>query len=89
MTITPDELKQIIREVLVEETNSNNKPDQNNNRFYTRDEACELLHISKSTLDNYVQRKFINCSRVGHRVLLTQKDINDALAKNRNFNSYE
>ena len=31
--------------------------------------------------------KFINCSRVGHRVLFTQDDINEALAKNKKPNS--
>ncbi len=88
MTITPDELKQIVREV-IEETNSKNETSQVDNRLYTRYQTCELLHISLSTLDTYVRKKAINCSWVGNRILFTQEDINKALAKNRNINSYE
>ena len=81
-TITPDELKQIVREALLETTTvKNDAPVELKN--YTRYETCEILHISLSTLDTYVKKGAITCSRVGKRVLFTQEDIDKALAKNR------
>ena len=42
MTITPDELKQMIREVLLEtKTDLNDAPAEM--KYYTRQETCELL----------------------------------------------
>ena len=83
MTITPDELKQIVREAVLETmTVKNETPVEM--KLYTRYETCEILHISLSTLDTYVKKGAINCSRVGKRVLFTQDDIDKALAKNRN-----
>lgn len=83
MTITPDEFKQLVREVVLEtKTVKNDAPVEMIN--YTRKETCEILHISLSTLDTYVKKGAINCSRVGKRVLFTQDDIDKALAKNRN-----
>ena len=83
MTITPDELKNMIREVLLE-TNTDKNDAPVKVRYYTRKEACELLHISLSTLDTYIKKGVISCSRVGKRVLFTQDDIDKALGKNRN-----
>ena len=83
MTITPDELKQIVREAVLETmTVKNDKPAEM--KYYTRHETCELLHISLSTLDTYVKKGAITCSRLGTRVRFTQDDIDKALAKNRN-----
>ena len=82
MTITPDELKQIVREAVLETLIvKNDTPDEM--KFYTRHEACEILKISLSTLDNYVKKGAITCSRLGTRVRFTQDDIDKALAKNR------
>ena len=82
MTITPDELKQIVRKAVKETmTVKNDAPVVM--KKYTRKETCEILHISLSTLDTYVKRGAITCSRVGKRVLFSQDDIDKALAKNR------
>ena len=55
MTITPDELKQIVREAVLETmTEKNDKPAEM--KFYTRHETCEILHISLSALDTYVKK---------------------------------
>ncbi len=82
MTITPDELKQIVREAVLETmTVKNDAPVEM--KFYTRSETCEILHISLSTLDTYVKKGAITCSHVGKRVLYSQDDIDKALAKNR------
>ncbi|MBN2698843.1 MAG: helix-turn-helix domain-containing protein [Bacteroidales bacterium] len=53
-------------------------------KYYTRYETCEILHISLSTLDTYVKKGAITCSRLGARVRFTQDDIDKAMAKNRN-----
>ena len=55
MTITPDELKQIVKEAYQElMTVKNDTPVVKKN--YTRKETCEILHISLSTLDTYVKK---------------------------------
>ena len=82
MTITPDELKQIVREAVLETmTLKHDSPIEM--KFYTRHETCGILHISLSTLDTYVKKGAITCSHVGKRVLYSQDDIDMALAKNR------
>lgn len=82
MTITPEELKQIVREAVLETmTVKNDAPVEM--KYYTRQETCELLQISLSTLDTYVKKGAIRCSRLGTRVRFTQDDIDKALAKNR------
>ncbi len=83
MTITPDEFKQLVREVLLETKTVKNEPVLEM-KYYTRRETCEILHISLSTLDTYVKKGAISCSRLGTRVRFTQDDIDKALAKNRN-----
>lgn len=82
MTITPDELKQIVREAVLETmTEKNDKPAER--KLYTRYETRDILHISLSTLDTYVKKGAITCSYLGTRVRFTQDDIDKALAKNR------
>ena len=83
MTITPDELKQIVREAVLETmTMKNDAPIEM--KYYTRYETCEILHISLSTLDTYVKKGAITRSYLGTRVRFSQDDINKAMAKNRN-----
>ena len=84
MTITPEELKQIVREAVLETmTVKNDAPVEM--KLYTRHETCEILHISLSTLDTYVKKGAITCSYLGTRVRFSQDDIDKALAKNRNY----
>lgn len=56
-------------------------------KYYTRQETCEILKISVSTLDTYVKNGAITCSCLGTLVSFTQDDIDKAMAKNRNYNS--
>jgi excisionase family DNA binding protein len=82
MTITPDELKQLVREAVLETmTEKYDKPAEM--KYYTRKETCKLLQISMTTLDTYVKKGAITCSHLGTRVRFTQDDIDKALAKNR------
>ena len=74
MTITPDELKQIVREAVLETmTVKNDAPVEL--KFYTRFETHQILHISLSTLETYVKKGAITCSHVGKRVLYSQDEI--------------
>jgi excisionase family DNA binding protein len=83
MTITPNELKQIVKQAVIETmTEKKEKPVEI--KRYTRQETCEILLISLSTLNTYVKKGVINCSRFGTRVLFSQEDIDRTLAKNRN-----
>ena len=82
MTITFDELKQLVMEAVLEaKTVKNDAPAEM--KYYTRKEACEILQISLSTLDTYVKKGAITCSYLGTRVRFSQDDIDKALAKNR------
>lgn len=83
MTITPDEIKQIVKEA-VKETMLEKKEKPVEMKYYTRQETCQLLQISLSTLDTYVRKGAITCSRLGTRVRFSQKDIDKAMARNRN-----
>jgi len=83
MTITPEELKQIVREAVLETMSVKNEA-PSEMKYYTRHEACEILKISLSTLDTYVKKGAITCSYLGTRVRFTQDDIDEAMAKNRN-----
>ena len=86
MTITPDELKQIVREAVHESMRvKNDTPAEM--KYFTRYETCKLLQISLSTLDTYVKKGAITCSYLGTRVRFSQDDIDKALAKNRNYQS--
>ncbi len=74
MTITANELKQIFKEAFQELMTVKNDTTVEI-KYYTRHETCEKLRISLSTLDTYVKKGAIACSRVGKRVLFTQDDI--------------
>ena len=82
MTITFDEIEQLVtRAVVNAKTLENETPLEM--KYYTREEVCELLQISLSTLDTYVKKGVITCSYLGTRVRFTQDDIAKALAKTR------
>ncbi|HSQ84604.1 MAG TPA: helix-turn-helix domain-containing protein [Desulfobacterales bacterium] len=83
MTITPDELEQLVMKALLK-VKAMEKEAPAEMKYYTREQVCEILHISLSTLETYVKKGAITCSRVGKRVLFTQDDIDKALGKNRN-----
>lgn len=60
------------------------KPAEQNPKFYSRLEVCKLLHISIPTLNRYGARGVIKSHRVGSRVLFSQENITKALtAKNK------
>ncbi len=82
MTITPDELKQIVKEAYQELIMVNiDAPIEM--KYYTRYQTCGILQISLSTVDTCIKKGSITCSLIGNRVLYSQDDIDMALSKNR------
>jgi hypothetical protein len=67
--LTPDDLKQIIKEVLKDEFNDFKKyldayePD----KLLTREETCELLKIDPSTLWHWTKNGKVICYGIGSR----------------------
>ena len=54
-------------------------------KYYTRDEVCQILHVSKMTLYNMVCRGQIKQLKAGRRVLFDRVSINDAVSTQQVF----
>jgi hypothetical protein len=83
MTCTPEDIKQMIREVLSETKEHTATPSET--RFLTRHQVCELLHISLTTLDSYSKKGAIKGSRIGTRILYASDDIHKAVREMPNL----
>jgi hypothetical protein len=89
ITITPEELKQLISEVvsnelrlLVGQTIINNNT--NDKIYYTRDEVSNILNVSLVTLHKWEKRKILLPVKIGKRVLYP-KDMVDNRQINNNL----
>ena len=79
ITITTEELKQLISEVVANELKmlAGKTPDYNDTNgkiYYTRDEVSEILNVSLVTLHKWEKRKILIPVKIGKRVLYP-KDI--------------
>lgn len=79
ITITTEELKQLISEVVANELRilAGRTPDYNDTNskiYYTRDEVSEILNVSLVTLHKWEKRKILIPVKIGKRVLYP-KDI--------------
>ncbi len=83
MTCTPEDIKQMIREVLSEAKEQTAPPSEP--KFLTRHQACELLHISLTTLDSYSKKGAIKGRRIGTRILYASDDIHIAVREMPNL----
>ena len=54
-----------------------------NKKFFTVPEAAELLCISKSKMWKVVRSNEITVMKIGHRVIITNDDIQEFVDKNR------
>jgi excisionase family DNA binding protein len=72
--ITPDELRQIVREELL-----SIQPKESFPNYLTRDEVCSLLKISLPTLNSYTRKGIVKGVKVGSRVLYSEENIKSAL----------
>jgi excisionase family DNA binding protein len=74
--ISPDELKQIIREVIREELfTKNNVENKDENVFLTREEACAILKINKTTLGKWTKKGKLISYGIGNRVLYKKNEV--------------
>lgn len=67
--LTPDDLKQIIKEVLKDEFMEfkNYLSTHNTDELLTREETCELLKINSSTLWHWTKNGKISCYGIASR----------------------
>lgn len=74
--LTPDEFKQIIREVIREELfTKNNVENKDENVFLTREEACAMLKINKTTLGKWTKKGKLISYGIGNRVLYKKNEV--------------
>lgn len=80
--ISPDELKQIIKEVIREELIAIKKitiPDED--IFLTRDETCAILKINKTSLWKWTKKGKLISYGIGNRVLYKKKEILESITR--------
>jgi excisionase family DNA binding protein len=81
---TPEDLQTLrglIREELREELASMKKEEP---KFYTREEAAQLLKISLPTLHAWANKGLITKSKIGNRVLIEDAEIQRMILKMKN-----
>ncbi len=76
-SITPEELFAEIRKIVQEEISKK----EAEVKYITRNEAAELLKISLVTVDRYIKLKLIPIHRMGNRILIDPKELNNSLYK--------
>jgi hypothetical protein len=80
--ITPEELKQIIKEVIREELNAkNNLVNQEEDVFLTREETCSILKINKSSLWKWTKKGKLISYGIGNRVLYKKNEVIESVMR--------
>ena len=77
--VTSEHLREIVREVIVEEVPKLISQKTSGEKYYTRKEAAKRARITMPTLDKYIQEGKIKAHRLGRRVLFSDEDINQAI----------
>ena len=79
--ITPDELKQIIKEVIQDELKEVSKqPEEKDSEgLLSRKETCEFLKISLTTLWHWTNNGKIDSYGIGNRVYYKKEDLLNSL----------
>ena len=85
--ITSDELQELMSTIRqahsdIEVVNATHRPSIANERYYTGEEFCSRLYISKRTLQNYRDEGVIPYTRIGDKILYRESDIQEVLARN-------
>jgi hypothetical protein len=75
--ISPDELKQIIKEVIREELVEVRKQleEKDSEVLLSRKETCDLLKIDSSTLWSWTNKGIINCYGIQNRRYYKKEDV--------------
>ena len=80
--ITPEELKQIIKEVIREEIfTKSNLEIQDENVFLTREEACAVLKINKTSLWKWTKKGKLISYGIGNRVLYKKSEVLESILR--------
>jgi hypothetical protein len=80
--ITPDELRQIIREIIREEIFANDaRAKQDENIFLTREETCAILKINKTSLLKWTKKGRLIRYGIGNRVLYKKSEVLESVLK--------
>ena len=77
--VTPGDLREIVREVIIEEVPKLIPQKSTGEKYYTRKEAARRARITMPTLDKYIQEGKIKAHRLGRRVLFSEEDIRNAI----------
>jgi excisionase family DNA binding protein len=73
------EFKEVLKSTIIQALNEREVPPEPTPIFHTKKEAAKYLRISLPTLDSYIRMGFLEASRIGDRVLISQEAINKAL----------
>jgi excisionase family DNA binding protein len=84
LQFTPDEFRQILKEVVTEvlETKLSQQQEE---KLLTVGETCKLLNISKVTLSTYTKAGKVKEYRIGSRVLYKHAEIMTALTSLKKY----
>ena len=77
--VSSEDLREIVREVIVEEVPTLIPPRSTGEKYYTRKEAAKRARITMPTLDKYIQEGKIKAHRLGRRVLFSEEEIKKAV----------
>jgi excisionase family DNA binding protein len=77
--VTSEHLREIVREVIVEEVPKLIPQKSTEGKYYTRKEAAKQARITLPTLDKYIQEGKIKAHRLGRMVLFSEEDIKKAI----------
>lgn len=50
-------------------------------KYLTRKQTAKLLHVEPTTVDTYIKKGILNAQKIGRRVLIKHKDIEQSLNK--------
>jgi RNase P/RNase MRP subunit POP5 len=83
INVSSQEFEEALRRIIREELGAtiDNKPPDDVEKFYTRQQTSGRLKISLPTLNEYTKRGIIEASRVGSRVLYSEESIRKSLNK--------
>ena len=79
--VSSEDLKEIVREVIVEEIPKLLPQKSSEGKYYTRKEAAKRARITMPTLDKYIQEGKIKAHRLGRRVLFSEDEIKKVTKK--------
>jgi hypothetical protein len=80
--LSPDELSQLIKEVIREELFANDaRVKQDENVFLTREETCAILKINKTSLLKWTKKGRLIRYGIGNRVLYKKSEVLESVLR--------